>query len=376
MRDTYKKVFDEVKVGDEVVEEVLSQSKNRFPVKYIVLAACFAAVILAGAGIFANNNPPKNDETEVISASHALDSAEKEEIVRYVSKEISCGGKKVKINASVVADGHAGDMHIYMAKHRVYSAERFEKILLGENGMFNGNKEDASIGFPLGSGINFGVYNYLSADNKPTARGAGYAKGCETSFDDAKRISDEFLKAEGSADYVFVSGEVCDPIAYGGECAPMGYYEFRYIQYADGFPVESVTSNVYAGTASELTVQVDDRGIVFVRMSGLDLSEKEKPEKMIMLDEAIDLIEKSLDELWLSEYAPIIEIRLEYLLDEAENGELMLFPCWRFCVDKTQLLTLPLEVQRENDTNDLCMNAVTGEMFRTMERYPAFQIAE
>ena len=35
---------------------------------------------LAGAGIFANNNPPKNDETEVISASHALDSAEKEEI--------------------------------------------------------------------------------------------------------------------------------------------------------------------------------------------------------------------------------------------------------------------------------------------------------
>lgn len=376
MRDTYKKVFDEVKVGDEVVEEVLSQSKNRFPVKYIVLAACFAAVILAGAGIFANNNPQKNDETEVISASHALDSAEKEEIVRYVSKEISCGGKKVKINASVVADGHAGDMHIYKAKHRVYSAERFEEILLGENGMFNGNKEDASIGFPLGSGINFGVYNYLSADNKPTARGAGYAKGCETSFDDAKRISDEFLKAEGSADYVFVSGEVCDPIAYGGECAPMGYYEFRYIQYADGFPVESVTSNVYAGTASELTVQVDDRGIIFVRMSGLDLSEKEKPEKMIMLDEAIDLIEKSLDELWFSEYAPIIEIRLEYLLDEAENGELMLFPCWRFCVDKTKLLTLPLEMQRENDTNDLCMNAVTGEMFRTMERYPAFQIAE
>ena len=95
-----------------------------------------------------------------------------------------------------------------------------------------------------------------------------------------------------------------------------------------------------------------------------------------MLDEAIDLIEKSLDELWLSEYAPIIEIRLEYLLDEAENGELMLFPCWRFCVDKTKLLTLPLEMQRENDTNDLCMNAVTGEMFRTMERYPAFQIAE
>lgn len=376
MKKTYKEIFDKIMVSDEIVGDVINQSKNKFSAKYVALAACFIAIVFAGVGIIVNHSPREIDKTEVVSVSHALGSAEKEEIVRYVSREISDGGKTVKINANVVADGHAYDMHVYSAKHRVYSVEKFEEILLGENGMFRGNKDDASVGVPLGSGINFGVYNYLSADNKPISKSEGYAKGCEISYEEARAVADEFLKAEGSTDYVFVKGEVCEPITYGGESASMGYYEFKYIQYADGFPVESVTSNVYAGTASELTVQVDDRGVIFVRMSGLDLSEKEKPERMIMLDDAIDLIEKNLDELWLSEYAPIIEIRLEYLLDKNENGELMLFPCWRFCVDKTQLLTLPLEVQRENDTNDLCMNAVTGEMFRTMERYPAFQTAE
>lgn len=376
MRKTYKEIFDEIKVSDEIVEETLNQPQNKGSVKYFALAACFVAIMFAGVGVFISHAPDKIEKTEVVSISNALVSVEKEEIVRYVSREISGGGKTVKINANVVADGHAYDMHVYSAKHRVYSVEKLEEILLGENGMFKGNKDDANIGVPLGSGINFGVYNYLSAENKPAAKAEGYAKGCEISYKEAKVLAEEFLKAEGSTDYVFVDGEVCKPITYGGESAPMGYYEFRYIQYADGFPVESVTSNVYAGTASELTVQIDDRGVIFVRMTGLDLSEKEKPEKMIMLEEAIDLVEKSLDELWLSEYAPIIEIRLEYLLDETENGELKLFPCWRFCVDKTQLMTLPLEVQRENDTNDLCMNAVTGEMFRTMERYPVFQTAE
>lgn len=376
VRNTYKELFNEIKVSDELLESAMQNTQNRSFVKCFALAACFVLVIFAGVGIFISHAPDEIEKTEVVSVSHALVSVEKEEIVRYVSREISGGGKTVKINANVVADGHAYDMHVYSAKHRVYSVEKFEEILLGENGMFKGNKDDASIGIPLGSGINFGVYNYLSAENKPVAKADGYAKGCEISYKEAKVLSDDFLKAEGSTDYVFVEGKICEPITYGVESAPMGYYEFRYVQYADGFPVESVTSNVYAGTASELTVQIDDRGVIFVRMAGLDLSEREKPEKIIMLEEAIDLVEKSLDELWLSEYAPIIEIRFEYLLDETENGELKLFPCWRFCVDKTQLLTLPLEVQRENDTNDLCMNAVTGEMFRTMERYPVFQTAE
>ncbi len=376
MKKTYKELFDEIRVGDEILEEVLRKPEEKASVKYFAFAACFALLVFAGAGMFTNNFSDENDKTETSSIEYAKASRKDEETVKSVLKELKCGEKTVKIDADVVIDGSVSDMHIYSAKHRVYSVEKFNEILLGENGMFKGNKDDASVGVPLGSGINFGVYNYLSAENNPVSKGDGYAKGCDMSYDEARMISDAFLKSEGSTDYVFVSGEICDPITYGGESAPMGCYEFRYVQYADGFPIESVTSEVYAGTASELTVQVDDRGVIFVRMCGLDLSEREKPEKVIMLEEAIARIENSLEELWLSEYAPIVEIRFEYLLDEDESGKLKLFPCWHFCVDKTQLLTLPVDVQRENDTNDLCMNAVTGEMFRTMERYPAFQTAE
>lgn len=376
MKKAYKEMFDEIRVDDNIVEEVLEKSKEKTLVKYVVLAACFVLLVFAGAGVFENKSHKEISRTGVMSTEYAQAVRVEQETAKRITRGLKCGEKMVKIDADVVVDGHVDDMRVYSASYRIFSAEKFSEILLGEGGMFKGNKEDASIGIPLGSGINFGVYNYLSAENNPISKGDGYAKGCEISYEEAEKIADSFLEAEGSTDYVFVRGEICEPITYGSESAPMGYYEFRYIQYADGFPVESVTSEVYAGTASELTVQVDDRGIIFVRMSGLDLSERAEPEKIIMLEEAIDIVEKSLGELWLSEYAPIIEIRFEYLLDEDENGKMKLFPCWHFCIDKTQLLTLPVDVQRENDTNDLCMNAVTGEMFRTMERYPAFQTAE
>lgn len=294
----------------------------------------------------------------------------------HINKKITSANKSIIINADVVISGVPKEMCVYDADYVDFSTDKLSDILYGTDekpGMYTGDKSSASITFPTGSGFQFGVTEVLSSNNHPIPKGENYAPGCDISFDAARRKADDFLIAMSIDDYKLIASEIVQPISYGNEFAQSGYYQFNYVQHINGFPLETVTANVTSGVSSTLSVGVDDRGIMAIRMSGLDFSLREDVGNKIMpVEDAIDLIEMNLDTLWLSSYAPIIEIRLEYLLDEIQ-GRLVLFPCWHFCIDQTEIHNLPLEEARKNDTNDLCINAVTGEMFRVGDRYPVFQ---
>lgn len=327
----------------------------------------------------------KNENDRVVESIHSKVPTSTPESVTHkielshINKKISSADKSIKINADVVISGNPKEMCIYDVYYREFSTDKLSTILYGTKGnpgMYIGDKSNASITFPTGSGFQFGVTEVLSSNNHPVAKDKNYAAGCNISFDAARKKADDFLVAIKNDDYMFWDAEIVQPISYGNEYAQSGYYQFNYLQYANGFPLETVTSNVRSGVASTLSVGVDDRGIMAVRMSGLDLTMRENVGNEIMsVEDAIGLIENNLDTLWLSSYAPIIEIRLEYLLDEIQ-GKLVLFPCWHFCIDQTEIHNLSLEEARKNDTNDLCINAVTGEMFRVGDRYPVFQTSQ
>lgn len=377
MKNEYKEVFDLIVPDDELVNSVTKfSSKKKNSYKPLAAAICvlsaFVCVLSVNLVKKTHDNPVK---TDVVTVLVAHETGRNVESSKHIEKTLSSGVKKIKIDADVIIEGKAGDMCIYSADDTFFYEEELKKAVFVGEKLYWGEENRAFIGYPTGSGITFNV----SEKGGETARflkGEGYARGCETSYVRAKETADRFILKMGKNNFKFVEGNILDTYTFGKgySSTGTGFYSFKYLQYVDGFPLETVTSNVYNGVASLLDIFVNDEGVTYLRMCGLDLvKKKELNGKIISVETAIELIEKNLSDLWLSEYAPIVEIRLEYMLDCAENGEMELVPCWHFCIDQTDIKFLSTEEQRRNDTNDLCINAVTGEMFRVADRYPVYQ---
>ncbi|MDR1409859.1 MAG: hypothetical protein LBJ12_06300, partial [Oscillospiraceae bacterium] len=65
-----------------------------------------------------------------------------------------------------------------------------------------------------------------------------------------------------------------------------------------------------------------------------DFAVKKRHDKILTIDQALDLVEKQLPSLWLSPYAPIIDIRLENLVVDNGDGSSAVIPCWHLCIDR------------------------------------------
>lgn len=377
MKNEYKDIFNGIFPDDELVNSVTEISvKRKSAVKPIVAAVCVLAVLVGVLSAnFIKNTPDASKKTDTVTVLVAYETRRNSESSKHITKTISGNGKEIKIDADVIIEGNAGDMCIYSADDTVFYEEELKKALYEGEKLYWGEEKRAYIGYPTGSGITFNV-SEKSGNISDFSKGDGYARGCEMSYVQAKETADKFVLKSGKSNFRFVEGNISDTFSAGRgySSTGAGFYSFKYLQYIDGFPLETVTSNVYSGVASLLDIFINDEGITYLRMCGLDLTKKEEFNGNIMsVENAIEKIENNLSDLWLSEYAPIVEIRLEYMLDSAENGELELAPCWHFCIDQTKIKFLSTEEQRKNDTNDLCINAVTGEMFRVADRYPVYQ---
>ncbi|MBQ3044757.1 MAG: hypothetical protein IJD49_02275 [Clostridia bacterium] len=379
MKNEYKEIFDNICPDKELIDfEVLSKKTDNRRKTVAAVCSMFVLLFAIGTAAYHRYSGYVTDETDIVHLIVAYETRKNDGISYHISKELRSGTKTVKIDADVVTEGNMNEMCIYEAKETIFSADEIWEIICGEDRLFKGDSERASVSYPDGSGINFGVsIDETSTKKELVSKGEGYAEGCEISYNDAKKIADKFLKRKEAEGFRFVKGEISDRRFYGRGYSETGFYIFTYRQYADGFPLETVTSDVYSGAASELSIYIDDRGIFYLRMCGLDLVKKKVLNGEIMTaDEAVEAVKKSLSDLWLSEYAQVVEIRLEYMLDQTDNGSLELVPCWHFCIDETELKKMSVDIQRENDTNDLCVNAVTGEMFRVENRYPVYQMSD
>lgn len=378
MKNKYKEIFDGISPSEELINSITLFDHKKISYRPIAAVGCMFVLLLAiGTSVYFYSKDAI-DETDVVNLIVAYETRKNEGINYHISKELRNSGEKVKIDADVVVEGNINEMCIYEAKETVFSADEIWEIICGEDSLYKGDLESASVSFPNGSGINFGVsLADCEEETKLVSKGKGYAEGCEISYDEAKEIADEFLNRKNIDDFQFVKGEIADRRFYGNGYSKTGFYVFSYSQYANGFPLETVSSNVYSGVASELSIYIDDNGIFYLRMCGLDLLEKKELNSEIMTAEsAVEKVEEALPDLWLSEYATVVEIRLEYILDQLDDGSLELVPCWHFCIDETELKKMNIDIQRENDTNDLCINAVTGEMFRVENRYPVYQMSD
>ena len=377
--NSYKEIFDEITPSDELVDSVLSfESKKRTYKPVLAVCSVIVLVSVIGLSVYFCCSDDMVKKSDAVNLIVAYEMKKNDGINYHISKKLLNGKKNIPMDAEIIIEGNVNDMCIYEAKETIFSADEMWEIICGEDSLFKGDLKDASVMFPDGSGINFGVsLDKKSKEKELISRGEGYAEGCDLSYNDAKKIADEFLKRKNAEQFYFIKGEIADRKFYGSGYSNTGFYIFRYCQYTDGFPVQTVTSDVYSGVSSELSIYVDDNGIFYLRMCGLDITEKKRLNGELMtVDEAIEIVENSLSDLWLSEYAPIVEIRLEYMLDQLADGTLELVPCWHFCIDETELKKMSVDIQKENDTNDLCVNAVTGEMFRVENRYPVYQMAD
>lgn len=377
MRKEYKEIFDVVQPDTELVSSVTENFKRKeINVKPAAFFFCLVtiAVCLISA-IAVKYKPSVSKMTDNVTIIVAYETGRNTQSIQHVNKVLSAGGKDIRIDADVVVDGNANDMCIYSATSRLFFEDKLLNTVLINEKLYAGEKEAITIGYPLGGGITFNVSETKQSSSN-RIKGDGYARGCEISYSEAREISDMFVEKYGVADFNFVEGNIADTQDYGRgySSTGKGFYTFRYYQFVDGFSLETVTSNVYSGVSSLLDIFVNDEGITYLRMCGLDLQKKKELHgNIISLDKAIEMIEGKLSDLWLSEYAPIVEIRLEYMLDQGINGEMEIAPCWHFCIDQTKIKSLPTDEQRKNDTNDLCVNAVTGEFFRVADRYPVYQ---
>ncbi len=385
MRETYKEIFNEIKPDNEILEyAVISAEMNEKSVIKTIAGVLSFVFILAGIGtgvwMFGNSN-----KKETVDLPVAYETKGVLESMKHINSEIKSNKKTIKINADVIIEGNVNDLCIYRAEYAEQSIERIETLLYGKNGYFQAKNERKGAVMPIlsprGTGINFETESkaiaydkYLESKIQQALKEKQNAC-CEISYSDARKIADSFLVEGGFDNYCFNKGDII-PVSSQGGRKISGYYDFQYYQYVDGFSLETVSPDVYNGVASDLNIRVDDDGIVGLRVCGLNLYDKQELNGIMTVEEAIDLIENQLSELWLSEYAPIVEIRLEYLLDELDNGSMVLVPCWHFCIDETELKIQPIDIQRENDTNDLCVNAVTGEFYRVGNRYPVFQYSD
>ena len=235
----------------------------------------------------------------------------------------------------------------------------------GDDPMFNPGAEktaedDPSAGL-LPGGFYFGVSEVLSASNHPTALKPGWAKGCNISPDDARRLSDKLLGRLGMTDFELVSSQVVEPLTERGNRAKRGRYEYKYVQVADGIPLSSGEPD-----STGCTVAIDDRGVVDARLTRLELGEsKIVNSKVMTLDGVLAVLQKKLAAAGLVKDSIVKEISFEYMsVEDPETYNSTVFPCWRFCIATTATLEQYGEYE-----NDIIINAVTGEFYAVTNRY-------
>lgn len=375
MKKQYKELFSDIRPDEELLNSIINPRKNSSVKKYfIAAAACAVVCAIAVCYQLANDSVTTKSRVDIPIAYETRFQPESQ---KHIRKFIKKGNGKIKIDADVVIEGKKEDLKIYNASIKKFSEDKIIEILYGENGLYYGDKNNAGIFETRLGGFTFDVSIDIDASKKIVSKGNDYAEGCGFSYTEAKRLADVFIEKSEINNYRIKEGRIEKSFSpfYGNWRS--GFYIFNYTQYADGFSVETVTSEIESSVASNLSIKIDNEGIVGLNMYGLDLKEKHSLKgDIISVEAAIDIIEKNIENLWLSEFAPIVEIRLEYILDKNDNNNIELVPCWHFCIDQTELKSLDIQTQRENDTNDLCVNAVTGEIYRVADRYPVYQTVE
>ncbi len=379
MREKYKEIYKNINPDNELLNSVIMSvnQKNKINAfKYFSVSACvIAAFCVVGVGVYVNYKSEISVINEIINVPLAYETKKQTHGEKHIVRELQNGKKKLYIDADVIVEGDIDKMCIYNAEYTDFSPEEFEEMLCNDERFYSGVKEYEKFIYPKDTGF------YLQSKNKLFNETVKFEKsknsGCKITVNEATEIVKLFVKTARLDEFKLVKTDIVEPEMLGSGICTDGYYSFQYYQYADGFPLETVSADVYSGIASSLNFRVDDDGIVRLMISGLDLTVKQNAKGKIMsVEKAIEITENSLPELWLSEYAPVVEIRLEYMLHELEDKTLILIPCWHFCIDETQLKKMSVKIQRENDTNDLCIDAVTGEMFRVADRYPVYLMSD
>lgn len=135
----------------------------------------------------------------------------------HLKRDISSGGITVHIDADIKVPKITGNIRTYSAQYRFFDLFELEDLFFsGDDPMFNPGSEktaedDPSAGL-LPGGFYFGVSEVLSASNHPTALKPGWAKGCNISPNDARRLSDKLLGRLGMTDFELVSSQVVEPL--------------------------------------------------------------------------------------------------------------------------------------------------------------------
>lgn len=293
-------------------------------------------------------------------------------------KKTMSGGKGAIIDAKVIVPNNVTSLGRYLADFKKVDSGVLKKALFGNrsvtavNGGFEAVMEDGKPATLINGGMaTFGFawnteYGNYSA---PATKDSNHAPGCSISLNDAQTTAQNLLKTLNVSGYQLASSEIRAPRVSNGKREKTGFYEITYYQYVDKLPILTDTANLFDRFATMFQVDVNDRGIMTATMIGIDLTKTKDVTQILSFDQAVALIEKNLKSLWLSKYVPIKEISLEYMLNQSVDGQLYVAPCWRFCVDKTNYYKLSIGEQQKNDSNDLAMDAVTGEMFRIGDRY-------
>lgn len=284
----------------------------------------------------------------------------------HLKRDISSGGITVHIDADIKVPKITGDIRTYSAQYRFFDLLELEDLFFsGDDPMFNPGSEktaedDPSAGL-LPGGFYFGVSEVLSASNHPTALKPGWAKGCNISPDDARRLSDKLLGRLGMTDFELVSSQVAEPLTERGNRAKRGRYEYKYVQVADGIPLSSGEPD-----STGCTVAIDDRGVVEARLTRLELGESKIVNSRVMtLDGVLAVLQKKLAAAGLVKDSIVKEISFEYMsVEDPETYNSTVFPCWRFCIATTATLEQYGEYE-----NDIIINAVTGEFYAVTNRY-------
>ncbi len=375
MKKTYKDLFSEIKPDDELLLSLMnSRKKTSHKNFYIAATACIAACTVVVFCCFASVSYKSKSSVNIPVAYETRLQSEPQ---KHIGKSIIGNKKAVEIDADVIIEGNIKNLKVYTASVKHFSEKKLFEVLYGENGFYFGDKNKTGMFTTELGALTFDVNIDIENNSNLNSKGTDFADGCDYSYSDAKKLADMFTKKYNVENFCFKEGRIEKSFSpfYGNWRS--GFYIFNYVQYADGFAIETATSDVDSSVASNLIIKMDNEGIVGLNIFGLDLTEKEALNgNIISVESAIDIIEKNIDGLWLSEFAPIIEIRLEYILCKNVNNSHELVPCWHFCIDQSELKTLDIQTQRENDTNDLCINAVTGEFYRVADRYPVFQTSD
>ncbi len=325
--------------------------------------------------------------------SVAPPSSEETEIQKIISstpdtyKKTLSGGNGAVFDAKVIVPENVTTLGRYSAKSRSVDdadIEVLKNLLLGDrpvsgtNGQYECIMDDgmpASLRVAGPGSSSYGTFGFSWSsvyDNYPLlpAQGSNYARGCSFSLDEAVAKAQNLLDAIDITDFRLVSAKIMEPDETYGKREKTGSYEILYYQYVDNMPIlADGTLMLNDRMATSFQAHINERGFFSTSLRSLNLTKTENITRILSLEQAVSLIESKLPSLWLSAYVPIMEISLEYMVNQTADGQLYVAPCWHFCVDKLEYYNLDIEMQRKHDSNDLIMDAVTGEMFRIADRY-------